>query len=226
MEPIIHSTRMTAFRVLHVDDEPSIRDIVELALGREAIAVAQDWLPDIIVLDVMMPDMDGPATLAHLKQNVRTAHIPVVFMTGRMQDREVRGLRSLGAVGVIAKPFDPLTLGTSVRSHLKSAEIQLGAVRESFLRRVADNVKVLAKHRPELEAGTAGTAVLEDVRRIAHGLAGAGGIFGFTELGDAAAVLEDMVSHALSGEAGVRDVPAILDRLTACATSILPSEQI
>jgi two-component system OmpR family response regulator len=87
---------MTAIRVLHVDDEPDIREVVELSLrldsvfatkscgsGEDALAVAVEWRPDIILLDVMMPVMGGPATLIQLRESARTASIPVIFMTAR-----------------------------------------------------------------------------------------------------------------------------------------------
>ena len=122
---------MTSLHVLHVDDEPDIRSIVQISLGldpefsvtscgsgEEAIAAAAACQPDIILLDVMMPVMDGPATLAELKKNPSTANIPVVFMTARAQTREIAHLRSLGAAGVIAKPFDPMTLAQSMQQFL------------------------------------------------------------------------------------------------------------
>ena len=125
---------MTAVRVLHVDDEPDIREVVGISLGfdpdfvmrscssgLEALTVAVDWPPDIILLDVMMPTMDGPTTLARLRNNPGTASIPVVFMTARAQSRELDFFRSLGAAGVIPKPFDPMTLAASVRSYARSA---------------------------------------------------------------------------------------------------------
>src|ERR1700710_2245642 len=74
--------------------------------------------PDIILLDVMMPVMDGAATLARLRANPVTAGIPVVFMTARAQSRELDLFRSLGAVGVIPKPFNPMTLAASVRAYI------------------------------------------------------------------------------------------------------------
>ena len=107
---------MTTIRILHVDDDLDIREVVELSLGmdpdfmlqscgsgREALAVAAEWQPDLILLDVMMPVMDGPATLVQLRENVSTASIPVIFMTARAQAREVDRLRGLGAVGVMAR---------------------------------------------------------------------------------------------------------------------------
>jgi CheY-like chemotaxis protein len=99
-----------SYRILHVDDDPSMRDIVELALGLdpkfalmscasgdETLAMAPDWAPDLILCDVMMPDMDGPALLALLRANFRTAKIPIVFMTARAQPNEIAHLKSLGA---------------------------------------------------------------------------------------------------------------------------------
>src|SRR5205807_6815243 len=102
--------------VLYCDDEPDIREIVGLALGldgrfvlracasgAEALAAAAEWRPDLILLDVMMPGMDGPSTLAHLRANPSTACIPIVFMTARTQQRERDRFMSLGSLGVIAK---------------------------------------------------------------------------------------------------------------------------
>ncbi len=122
---------MTSHRVLHVDDEVDIRAIVEISLGLDpdflirscasgaaAIAAVADWPPDLILLDVVMPVMDGPATFARLHENPRTANIPVVFMTARAQAHELEHFRSLGAAGVIAKPFDPMTLAASVQQYL------------------------------------------------------------------------------------------------------------
>ncbi len=79
---------------------------------------AAAWEPDVILMDVMMPVMDGPQTLTHLRADARTAKIPVVFMTARAQTREVEHFLSLGAAGVIAKPFDPMTLADAVRAFL------------------------------------------------------------------------------------------------------------
>ena len=129
-------------RVLHVDDEADIREIVEIALGldpslslhgcasgAEALKAAVDWHPNLILLDVMMPGMDGPTTLAHLRENTETANIPVVFMTARAQTRELNYFRSLGATGVITKPFDPVTLSASVRNHSQAARLAQAARR-------------------------------------------------------------------------------------------------
>jgi CheY-like chemotaxis protein len=122
---------MSAIRILHVDDEPDIREVVDMSLslspdfevracgsGVEAVAVAVEWSPRIILLDVMMPGMDGPTTLQQLRKNSQTSEIPVIFMTARAQAREVEHFIALGAQGVISKPFDPMALALLVRSHL------------------------------------------------------------------------------------------------------------
>lgn len=118
-------------RILYVDDEPDIREIAEMALsleptfdvrtasgGAEALALVAQWLPDAILLDVMMPHMDGPTVLAKLRENAETAMIPVIFVTARAQRAEIQNFATLDAVGVIAKPFDPVTIAAQVRSLL------------------------------------------------------------------------------------------------------------
>ena len=112
-------------RVLAVDDDPDLllllRSTVEgdghqailASDGRMALQRIEDETPDVICLDLMMPVMDGATTLGRLRSNPRTAQIPVVFMTARAQSRELDLFRSLGAVGVIPKPFDPMALAVS-----------------------------------------------------------------------------------------------------------------
>lgn len=115
-------------RILYVEDEPDIRAVAKLVLeldggfevavcasGREALDRAKNFAPDLIVLDVMMPDMDGPATLAELRGLPGLRAVPAVFMTARAQPADIDQLLRLGAKGVIAKPFDPMTLVEQVR---------------------------------------------------------------------------------------------------------------
>lgn len=122
---------METFRVLYVDDEADIREVAAMSLaldpaldvqtsasGQEALAATAVWQPHLILLDVMMPGMDGPETLAELKADAKTAAIPVLFITARTQTYEVERFLSLGAVGVIAKPFDPMELAAQARRYL------------------------------------------------------------------------------------------------------------
>ena len=114
-------------KILHVDDESDIRAITKLALesiggfnvtscasGTEAIATVADVAPELIVMDVMMPEMDGPTTFRALQDIPDANRIPVIFMTAKTQKDEIESLMALGAIGVIAKPFDPVQLSKEV----------------------------------------------------------------------------------------------------------------
>ena len=115
-------------RILYVDDEEDLRDIAALSLqldpsldvrtaasGAEALEQARDWRPALILLDVMMPGMDGPATLRALQADPATITIPVAFITAKTHPRHVEDLRALGAKDVLAKPFDPMSLAATAR---------------------------------------------------------------------------------------------------------------
>jgi len=113
----------TLKRILCVDDEEDILQVAKLALetvggfetrqcnsGAEALIEVGQYNPDMILLDVMMPQMDGPATLKMLKGDATFANIPVIFMTAKVQPSEIEQYLKLGAIGVVAKPFDPMEL--------------------------------------------------------------------------------------------------------------------
>jgi two-component system, OmpR family, response regulator len=115
-------------RILLVDDEADIRAVARLALeavggfqvqecasGFAAPAAVADYAPQLVLMDVMMPGQDGTETLKVLRATPGLPLVPVVFMTAKVQSHEVAMLRSLGAVDVIAKPFDPMTLAQTVR---------------------------------------------------------------------------------------------------------------
>lgn len=116
-------------RILYVEDEPDIQAVAKLALemvggftvkvcssGEEALREAVAFSPDMILLDVMMPGMDGPSTLKALRALPSLAELPVAFMTAKVQPAEVAHYKTLGARDVIAKPFDPMTLASQVRA--------------------------------------------------------------------------------------------------------------
>lgn len=129
---------MIGIRILLVDDDPDLRDLVDISLsldpelaiklcasGADALVIAAEWLPTLILLDVMMPNMDGPTTFANLRKKLETAHIPILFLTASARSREIEHFISLGALGVMSKPFNPMTLATSVRNYLRQSEVQL-----------------------------------------------------------------------------------------------------
>src|SRR5215475_14280251 len=218
---------MRSFRVLHIDDEPDIREVVEMSIGldpcftvrscasgAEGLTAADDWAPDVILCDVMMPVMDGPTTLGKLRENPLTAKIPVIFMTARAQHRELEHFKALGAAGVICKPFDPMTLPTEIRQQLRAAGI--AALSNGFAERLRSDAAALAKFRSKLEGGAPGSAAIEEIKAIAHALAGAAGIFGCDRIGDEAAMLEDAAIKQLRGQARPGAVERELDSLLRC----------
>ncbi|HEX8470577.1 MAG TPA: response regulator [Brevundimonas sp.] len=122
-------------KILHIDDEPDIREITALSLGidpdieltscpsgRTALDALEGGLrPDAILLDVMMPGLDGPGTLLQVRTIAGLTETPVIFMTARAQAQEQARFIGLGAIGVIIKPFDPMTLAGQVRDILAAA---------------------------------------------------------------------------------------------------------
>ncbi len=218
---------MINLHVMFADDEPDIREIIDMSLaldplfvlrgcasGNEALTTALAWRPDLILLDVMMPVMDGPMTLSQLRQNRSTAPIPVVFMTARTQTREVEQFKVLGAAGVIAKPFDPMALASAVR-HFVPAEGPLSAVREDFLRRLQTDADALSNCRSHLAHGALAEPTLKRIREIAHALAGASGVYGFAGIGCEALALAEAASATLQGRGAIADVEHALDRVMA-----------
>jgi two-component system alkaline phosphatase synthesis response regulator PhoP len=118
---------MSRKRILIIDDEDDIREVAALVFettgdfdvttadgGKAGVISANQTRPDLILLDVMMPGMDGPATFARLQESEATRSIPVVFLTAKVQAADRRKLRELGAYGIIAKPFDPMHLAGDI----------------------------------------------------------------------------------------------------------------
>lgn len=115
-------------KILYVEDEPDIQAVAKLALeqvgmftlevcssGQEALEKAAAFSPHLMLLDVMMPEMDGPTTLGKLREISGLETTPAVFMTARVQPHEIKEYVDMGAVDVIAKPFDPMTLSNQIR---------------------------------------------------------------------------------------------------------------
>jgi DNA-binding response OmpR family regulator len=115
--------------ILHIEDEPDIREVVRLALeeiggfevescesGEDGLAKAQEFQPDLILLDVMMPGMDGPMTLRELRKIPEFGETPVIFMTAKVQTHEIEEYAGMGAIGVLTKPFDPSTISKEIRA--------------------------------------------------------------------------------------------------------------
>jgi len=115
-------------KILHVEDEPDIRTIAKAALerignltvescesGSDTLEKVAGFAPDMVLLDAMMPEMDGPEVLKRLQERDDTKDIPVVFMTAKVQAAEIEEYKALGAVDVVPKPIDPMTLHQTLK---------------------------------------------------------------------------------------------------------------
>ena len=120
-----------ARKILIIDDEDDIREVASLSLqtvagwdvivassGAQGVARASEQRPDAILLDVMMPGMDGPTTFRELRKNPATAGIPVLLLTAKVQGSDQRRFADLGVQAILFKPFDPLTLSSQISSAL------------------------------------------------------------------------------------------------------------
>lgn len=115
-------------KILYAEDEPDVQTVVELTVqamseyqiricdnGKKLLECVDEYNPDLILLDVMMPEMDGPTTFKHLQLKESTKDIPVIFMTAKAQVQEVEIFKETGVLGVITKPFDPMNLCEEIR---------------------------------------------------------------------------------------------------------------
>jgi CheY-like chemotaxis protein len=119
------------YRILYVDDETDIGEIAQLSLrleptfdvrvrssGEDALIEARSWHPNLVLLDMMMPGLDGPETLRRMRADPEISGIPVVFVTARTRSEDVERLLGLGAAGVIRKPFSPMMLASQVKPYI------------------------------------------------------------------------------------------------------------
>jgi len=214
-------------RILHVDDDPDIREIVGLLLridpaltvqscadGDSALELAANWLPDLILCDAMMPVMDGPAVLRRLRACEGTTNIPVVFMTARAKTLEISNLMSLGAAGIILKPFDPMTLVDSVKRYLNP--IGLETMKDGFSARLLADRAMLGEFQRALANDPLSLTVLEEMQSCAHKLAGASGVYGFQAVSLAASRLEVSLSERRDDSGTSTAVESDLEMLLDC----------
>jgi DNA-binding response OmpR family regulator len=218
---------VTTYRILHVDGDTLMREMVELALdlepafalmsaadGQEALAMAPDWAPNLILCDLVMPDMDGTAVLAQLRKNQATARMPFIFMTARAEPDEVARLKSLGALAVIAKPFNPATLAATLRGHLRDA--RLAAAGYNFGERLRSDTLALTAFRATLHGRQDTSPMPEGLQSCAHKLAGAAGVFGLKNVSRSASALEESIIAQSAGSGTPGKVESSLDALLAC----------
>ncbi|PRP97699.1 Response regulator SaeR [Enhygromyxa salina] len=206
--------------ILLVDDEPDIRTIAEMSLsqvggwktmlassGAQALELATANKPDVILLDVMMPEMDGVATFKALAAMAETRNIPVIFMTAKVQSHEKERYVGFGAAGVIPKPFDPMQLPKEIRNILDQPVEQRGRNRLAALRRryseglgsKIDGLRAAIEHAHAADEDKRKAAV-DAAHRIAHTLHGTAGTYGHAEVSRAMAEIELALERLLEDE--------------------------
>ena len=237
-------------QVLYIDDEPDLRLIVQTALGlsegltvhtgdsgEQGLRLARELQPDLLLLDVMMPGLDGPATLARLRADPAIAHIPVIFMTAKAMPEDVVRFRALGASGVIAKPFDPMELSGQVLSMWQALAVERPRVRATrasdagdqarlrnqvaglagkFLQRTGAQAVTLRELVIGLKAGD--LSGLTSMHEIAHKIHGSGAIFDFPAVSECAGELERLSENLLASDSSIDPASQLLirQRLEAC----------
>ena len=210
--------------ILYVDDDPDICEVVRATLcllagldvhtagsGEEAIDLAYEIRPDLILMDVMMPGLDGPATFRRMRKSELIGDIPVIFLTAKVLPDEVARFLQLGAIGVIGKPFDPLKLGEELLALWDAKASSSRDVIAMYGAQVQSHVTSLAKGFLERTKGdairlnemfervrTGDQSTLKEFERIAHSIHGAGAMFGFPELSATGGAIEEIVGEVLA----------------------------
>jgi two-component system, OmpR family, response regulator len=231
--------------VLYVDDDQDICEVVQTTLcliagldvqttnsGERAIDLAYELRPDLIILDVMMPGLDGPSTYKRLCANTLIADIPVIFMTAKVLPTEVAQLLRLGAIGVIGKPFDPMALGDEVvalwnkavsarvlaaeRAGKDQVQAHVESLALRFLERARGEVIRLRELTDSARQGD--RSVLGEIERVAHSIHGAGAIFGFPSVsalgGDVERLVEELMTAGIASDQSAEPIDLQLLRCT------------
>jgi two-component system OmpR family response regulator len=226
-------------RILFVEDDPDIQTVAKMALealggftvlacssGAEALAEVDGFSPDLVLLDVMMPGMDGPTTLAGLRERPAGREVPVVFMTAKVQTQEMVRYRALGAEEVIAKPFDPMALAERVRtiwSGIRREEggthTAEGGYHDYFAGRLPDRLREIEEASERARETAWSTDAVRDFHRLAHSLTGAGATFGFPAVTQAARALEARLKAVVHGREPAPDAAAVEDLLEGIRTA-------
>jgi len=229
-------------RVLAIDDEPDILAVIRITLrarggfevevcqsGAEALSAARRFAPDLILLDVMMPGTDGPATLEALRGDRQTAAIPVVFLTAKAMHQERARYLAMGAVAVIEKPFDQRTLADELEQIVgrtpslasKDADFGQVALLDAYAEALPAKVREIRELWSRVESGLDAEATRSFYLRV-HSLAGTAATYGHPSLSDVAKQLEQVIGEGMAGGAeptpgGRQAAPGLIDALDAAA---------
>jgi CheY-like chemotaxis protein len=234
--------------ILVADDDPDVCAVVRASLrlcggldvrvagsGDQLIELALARAPDLVLLDVMMPGMDGPSIFRRMRDNPSLHDIPAIFLTAKVMPVDLRRVLPSGALGIISKPFDPLKLGGQVMALWHKVDlvaaaapapapppVHVEALDARFLRRAAADVVLL---RARIERACRGDAdALQEVEHIGHKMHGSAAMLGFhsvSALGEAiehlaAGVIADAEAHGPIAESAlVQQIAACIEKLAA-----------
>lgn len=233
-------------KILLVEDDPDIQDVTTVLLthvenfevracgtAAEALETAKSFDPDLILLDVMMPGLDGQGAYAAFRQMPATMSTPVIFMTARVQPREIMEYRELGSLGVIPKPFDPDTLARTIQGmwdrHQKeklneTRREDLASLRLTYAAELPERLRAIEVAAASLRDRGWDSRIAADLQEMAHRLAGSAAIYGFPDISDAAARVgafgnEPAASRAASDPKPFLKATALLTAALRQATS-------
>lgn len=227
-------------RILYVEDEPDIRTITTIALqnvgkfsikafsnGEEALEHVAEFSPELILLDVMMPGMDGLSTFHALHSMPATAKIPVVFMTAKIMAEEMSNYRKIGTAGIISKPFDPMALHERITGIWEEYQTQMRLnedkpeyLMKSYISRLQSLTEEILRLVAVLENSTESQLIMEKIYELAHSYAGSGGVFGFPRVSKAAEKVE-AAALAWKQSQGAKDTGKIKELLLQLRNSCI-----
>lgn len=207
-----------------VEDDIDIQQVVEILLsaisgyeilicdsGYEAIEKALSFHPDIILLDVMMPGMDGPSTLKKLRENPTTAEIPVIFLTAKILPQEIQEYHNLGVVDIISKPFNPLTLADRIQKSWEQVHRldkspgdsppKIALLAEKYGDRLPEKWNEINKHWLSIKEFPAEfISRSPELIMLVHKLAGSAATYGYLEVSLSAKTIEKYLESLPMGQ--------------------------
>lgn len=241
-------TKRALRRILLLEDDPDIQELTSVLLAdlgsfevrgcgsaTEGLEVAQAFDPDLILLDVRMPGLDGQGAFAAFRQMPATANTPIIFMTACVEPREILKYRQLGSLGVIPKPFDPETLAETIQgmwdryqnARLNEARREdLAALRRLYTADLPDRLRAIEAAAASLRDNGWDGQVAASLYEMAHRLAGSAAMYGFPAVSEAAMKIGASNEHG-SGSWVTLDPGQLLklvDALSAALKRSLPQD--
>jgi len=226
-------------RILYVEDDADIREIVRMSLEKlggfrvavcdsctQAMDVVDEFNPNLLLLDVMMPGVDGPATLKRLRERVSAESAPAIFITAKVEAGAMARYRDMGVLDVIVKPFDPMVLSKRIehiwQQHQSGShdvegdefERQLTQRSAVFVAQLPQQVQNLNDDLTAWLSAPQEAGLLENLNHKVHRLKGSGGTFGCSGISDLSRGLEESLVTLQAGRVTSGQVPA-LDKVEA-----------